>query len=442
MSGSEHGEMAPESSHAVVLPKFDMHIYTLILTSGELKYAIVEYCIPGDLHLRLPPPEHNYEQAFIIHFGVHVSQLVPMGVNRVILFEIRCRSLDINPTVSLFRVFYKLCKQGHWVSFENKTGGRSKKCFKEVTSSLKDLRDDFLTHYSKSDATLLAEFVVPLRPHPSSHNSTPTDKGANSREESLSKKTLRNQNSKIAPAKEKKEQKNLAKLQAKYAGEGVLEAPRKKRKEPATVTPIGLTMDATNVEKEVVDLSGNTRASTPPATAIQPSPRLELTASDDMFFSSFSLGELLKRHEQLNHNYVDMCNRSDAHLVELDRLRTSLQREMKANDGLTKRFALLDSVHSLCSDRERELVDRELEGKKAALEAGLARVEVDRQKLVREFIPAVYPYIQKVADSYHLSMDDLMKVSPDAPPPPSVNEAGTSTADGTDGAAQRSPPPA
>ncbi|GKE55279.1 hypothetical protein Tco_1494464, partial [Tanacetum coccineum] len=90
---------------------------------------------------------------------MHVSQLVPMGVNR-----------------------------GHWFLFENKTGGRAKKCFKEVTSILKgwkkkffligrravsdatpwrhtdtDLRDDFPTHYNENDASRLAEFLVPLR---------------------------------------------------------------------------------------------------------------------------------------------------------------------------------------------------------------------------------------------------------------------------------------
>ncbi|GJU87173.1 hypothetical protein Tco_1294719 [Tanacetum coccineum] len=195
--------MALEGSRVVVIPKFDMHIYTFELTSAELKEAIDEYCIPLDLHPRLPHPGmtmnklpsryiglyiEQFEQgglrgpfssfflAMIRHFGVHVSQLVPMGVNRVIFFEIRCVSLNINPTVSLFRVFYKLCKQGHWFSFENKTGRRTQKCFKEITSSLKgwkkfflldrraipdampwrhsdtDLHDDFPTHFNENDA--------------------------------------------------------------------------------------------------------------------------------------------------------------------------------------------------------------------------------------------------------------------------------------------------
>ncbi|GJV49543.1 hypothetical protein Tco_1439755 [Tanacetum coccineum] len=80
--------------------------------------------------------------------------------------------------------------------------------------------------------------------------------------------------------------------------------------------------------------------------------------------------------------------------------------------------------------------DQVSEIEKVALEAGLTQAKADRQKLVREFILTV------VADSYLLSMVDLMKVSPDAPtPPPPVNEARTSNIDGTDVAAQRSLPP-
>nr|GEY86628.1 hypothetical protein [Tanacetum cinerariifolium] len=51
--------------------------------------------------------------------------------------------LAVNVFVPLFRVFYKLCKHGHWFSFENKVGGRARKCFKEVTSSLKGWKKKF-----------------------------------------------------------------------------------------------------------------------------------------------------------------------------------------------------------------------------------------------------------------------------------------------------------
>ncbi|GJS16806.1 copia protein [Tanacetum coccineum] len=123
MSGSEPRQMALESSQVVVILKFDMDIHTSTLTTKELKEAITGYCIPTDLHPRLPLPEltmdnlppnvigiyiEQLEQgglrihlstffpAVIKHFRVHVSQLVPMGVNRVIMFEVRCWSLDIN----------------------------------------------------------------------------------------------------------------------------------------------------------------------------------------------------------------------------------------------------------------------------------------------------------------------------------------------------------
>nr|GEW57258.1 hypothetical protein [Tanacetum cinerariifolium] len=46
MSSSEPGEMAPESSMAVVFPKFDMHIYTSEFSSSKLGKAVEEYSIP------------------------------------------------------------------------------------------------------------------------------------------------------------------------------------------------------------------------------------------------------------------------------------------------------------------------------------------------------------------------------------------------------------
>ncbi|GJT09137.1 hypothetical protein Tco_0843599 [Tanacetum coccineum] len=123
----------------------------------------------------------------------------------------------------------------------------------------------------------------------------------------------------------------------------------------------------------------------------------------------------------------------------------------------------------------KELV-RVLEGEKADLAAELAQAEVDRHKLVRsssrpclgrtedqvatmlsetrdldiegskswkerhrELFIMQYPYIRKVANSYRLSVDALMKVSPDVPPPPRASGTRTSTADGTGDVAQQSP---
>ncbi|GKE38616.1 hypothetical protein Tco_1462021 [Tanacetum coccineum] len=111
----------------------------------------IEQLEQGDLRVSFS----SFFLVVIRHFGVHVSQLVSMGVNR-----------------------------GHWFSFENKTGRGTKKCFKEVTLSLKgwkkkfflldchaisdaipwrhgdtDLHDDFLTTYNGNDVARLSEFL-------------------------------------------------------------------------------------------------------------------------------------------------------------------------------------------------------------------------------------------------------------------------------------------
>ncbi|GJV02514.1 hypothetical protein Tco_1336083 [Tanacetum coccineum] len=149
--GPEPKGAIPESSGAVVPAKFDMHIHTSTLTSKELEDAIEEYGIPLDLHPQLPPPDLTMDKLPSSFIGIY----------------------------------------GNWFSFENKVGGRARKCFKEVTSSLRgwkkkfflvdrravpeampwrhadsDLRDNFPTNYRESDAARLSAVLVPLRPPP------------------------------------------------------------------------------------------------------------------------------------------------------------------------------------------------------------------------------------------------------------------------------------
>ncbi|GJS21219.1 hypothetical protein Tco_0449851 [Tanacetum coccineum] len=122
---------------ACTLPKFDMHLYKSSLNEGHVRYLVKLYGIPEDLHSRvvpkgmtmnaLPPGAiglyaHHFQQGglrvpfssfflkVIEHFCVHISQLVPLGGNRVIFFEIYCHSLDITPTVPLFRVLVPVFK--------------------------------------------------------------------------------------------------------------------------------------------------------------------------------------------------------------------------------------------------------------------------------------------------------------------------------------------
>ncbi|GJU81537.1 hypothetical protein Tco_1283902 [Tanacetum coccineum] len=244
MSGSEPGEMAPESSRAVVLPKFDMHIYTSKFTPSELKEAIGEYCIPPDLHPRLPPLGMMINRLPSRYISLYIEQL-EQGVN----------NMDT------------LLKLTTWVA--------------------------------------------------------------------------------RAPKKKQR---------------AALEAAKK----PATV------------EKEVVDLSGNTRASTPPVMNTQPSLNHEqhdTYKAKDEFLGALSnvevvsrayqtlgqsvvaQGELLKRHEQLNHNHVDLLNRNDAYLSKLDSLRLRVRRVEHDNEGLVNKLDLLENAHLGCESREKELTD-------------------------------------------------------------------------------------
>nr|GEW20568.1 hypothetical protein [Tanacetum cinerariifolium] len=528
MSGSEPGEMASESSRAVVLPKFDMHIYTSRLTSSKLKAAIEEYCIPLDLHPRLPHPGmmmnrlpskyiglyiEQLEQgglripfssfflAVIRHFGVHFSQLVLMGVNRVILFEVRCASLKINPFVSVFWVFYKLCKQDRH----------------EIPDAMPwrhddaDLHDDFPINYSESNAARLSKVLVPLRPpprhllyvcglttacrhpelrydikdqdkngnsrvisidtflklpswtgtvvskgdpipddqRPNPRVTPPLEAGAKIPELTVFQKNLENPNPKIAAARERKERQNLTKAKAKCDGAKANEGQKKKRKvqkhhvsiqscskgtlsvtplhqaKPAvakkSTLPVDAVADASHIENEVLNLIGNTRVLTPSAATTQPSTHTEqpntqehAASDEDEFLGSLSnaeivnhayqnlrqsvlaQGELLKRHEQLSHDYVDLVNCSDANLEELDRLRLSLQRANQDNKGLANKLSLLDSVHSECPSQEKELLDRV-------------------KDLERERDEWRVTALSQVADSYDLPMTELLKVSLDVP---------------------------
>nr|GEY38140.1 hypothetical protein [Tanacetum cinerariifolium] len=68
--------------------------------------------------------------------------------------------------------------------------------------------------------------------------------------------------------------------------------------------------------------------------------------------SILSRGELLKRHEQLNRDHVDLCKHNETRLTELNRLRNDLQREMQTNDGLSKKLVQLENAHSLHSSVE------------------------------------------------------------------------------------------
>nr|GEY03750.1 hypothetical protein [Tanacetum cinerariifolium] len=126
------------------MAKKDMNLYHSRLTPEDLNNLIIKFKIPRDLHPRLPSEEFvmsklsddaigiyhrifdfsgvripfsSFLMALIKHYKVHFSQLGPLDLNKVITFEVLCQSLQIEPTLTLFRVFHTLCKQGDWFSY-------------------------------------------------------------------------------------------------------------------------------------------------------------------------------------------------------------------------------------------------------------------------------------------------------------------------------------
>nr|GEV14141.1 hypothetical protein [Tanacetum cinerariifolium] len=171
-----HMAFGSQTAGDVVVSKFDMHVYTSVLTSDEVNSLVAEYAIPLDLHPCVPPSDLTmnrlpadkigiYDQylelsgvrvpfstllpSVIKHFRVHISQLVPLGLNRLTMFEIYCRSLEIDSSVNLFRAFYKLNKLLQ-TSFGE---GRSRQDFLRVLHESEALEGSFFSyrpsHYSR-----------------------------------------------------------------------------------------------------------------------------------------------------------------------------------------------------------------------------------------------------------------------------------------------------
>ncbi|GJZ30753.1 hypothetical protein Tco_0575800 [Tanacetum coccineum] len=120
------------SSYFPAMSKNDMKDRICTISKNDLKDLVKTYRIPLDLHPRLPDPRFTMDRlpadaigiyseflgfsgvrvpisTFLLsvlkYFKVHISQLVPLGLNKVVSFEVVCRDLNIVPTVTLFCVF-------------------------------------------------------------------------------------------------------------------------------------------------------------------------------------------------------------------------------------------------------------------------------------------------------------------------------------------------
>ncbi|GJX64403.1 hypothetical protein Tco_0298746 [Tanacetum coccineum] len=157
------------SSYFLVMSKNDIKDHICAISKNDLKDLVKTYRIPLDLHPCLPDLGFTMDRlhagsigiyskflwfsgfrvpflTFLIsvlkYFKVHISQLVPLGLNKVVSFEVVCYDLNIVPTVTLFSVFQCLCKQWDWFSF-SKRRNTEDICMDDGPSSLKKGKNKF-----------------------------------------------------------------------------------------------------------------------------------------------------------------------------------------------------------------------------------------------------------------------------------------------------------
>ncbi|KAJ0733288.1 hypothetical protein HanPI659440_Chr11g0406631 [Helianthus annuus] len=104
-------------------------IYTLSFSSCGVRYPLSAFKVN---HLR--------------HFGVHFSQLHPLGFMRVVHFELSCVAVSGEPSVPLFCMFYKLISDGDWFTFAKRKDSVSPHCYSFMPTSTypKELKSRFI----------------------------------------------------------------------------------------------------------------------------------------------------------------------------------------------------------------------------------------------------------------------------------------------------------
>ncbi|GJT80301.1 hypothetical protein Tco_1054643 [Tanacetum coccineum] len=264
---------------------------------------------------------------------------------------------------------------------------------------------------------------------------------------SPAQKSIEKPDAKIAKSIEKKEKWARVKVQLKRAEEGTNPKPLNKTTTSHlndTTRNVAAVLWLTNAEKEVVDLSKNTRIPTPPVNTIQPSAHVENgDTQENVDAHSFHSGRDEENDEDtVAHRFVPdlglyndlricsfrACKELVSHLAtpaedeflsglsnvevvrrayhllgrgvlaqeELSRLRNDLQREMQGNDGLSKKLALLESVHSSCPDRERELMNnlKDMEKKRDVWRQTVS----DQEERIKKLEEVIEPKSKQLTD--------------------------------------------
>ncbi|KAJ0643283.1 hypothetical protein HanOQP8_Chr16g0598891 [Helianthus annuus] len=136
-------------------------VFRSVLTAKDLESFIETYKIPERFSLTLSGPDEPavctpdwivlytlafsscgvrypispFKIALLRHFGVHFSQLHPLGFMRVVHFELSCVAVSGEPSVPLFCMFYKLISDGEWFTFAKRKDSVSKPCYSFMPTS-------------------------------------------------------------------------------------------------------------------------------------------------------------------------------------------------------------------------------------------------------------------------------------------------------------------
>ncbi|MFS7941963.1 hypothetical protein Hanom_Chr06g00482491 [Helianthus anomalus] len=132
-----------------------------VLTTKDLEAFVDTYKIPVRFSPTLPGPDDPtecsadriviYTMSFssyavrypflafkvnlLRHFGVHFSQLHPLGFTRVVHFELSCVAVSGELSVPLLCMFYKLISDGDWFTFAKRKDSVSPPCYSFMPTS-------------------------------------------------------------------------------------------------------------------------------------------------------------------------------------------------------------------------------------------------------------------------------------------------------------------
>lgn len=117
-------------------------------------------------HCNLRIPMTRFVGALLQFYGIHISQVHPLGLVRVTHFEFACKSQGQDPTPRRFQYFYKPKVQDSWFSFAPR---RAKvKCSTTSFKSLHDWSEKFF---------FIKAGVIPIRMTKRAITSVPADEG-------------------------------------------------------------------------------------------------------------------------------------------------------------------------------------------------------------------------------------------------------------------------